>query len=530
MTPRFPVRNACALAAAFSLLALASACVDRATAPMGTSPAVARPSGPSMSKGPGTAQQKYSDKGTKPATAVYQGISVATRASLLRNGTTVFELVAGDFEGPQAGRGTLWKARFEIFDLKGHKIKIDKDDQDVDLKYNWKSGVPSARFTLRGVGKDFRVDVKTTASGTNPKTRHDFQLSTTVKSAPDLAIIRTDVPNRIHAVEVVNVSATVRELNGDMGGRADCVLYADGLEVDRAANVWVDAGDQVSCAFATRFTSLGRKTLRVAVENGAPTDFDSGNDTASTIVSVEPLPLQLAYTASAFQHTGKALSDYTYQYDDDPITGFGYHSTYTQNHSLDEQVQYARIFASAPQTVSFPIDSIQLSQSTDGTLIDSRSYTALAGGATFGTKSDGGTCAQTGDQGYSVIICAYHRDAATWTTVYYQHYAGVVTYISRELATYTAPWGSGQYPPGYYESNSAWGSFTPFGSSVTMSVKVTSGLYSLVASPTISLTENSYGSDSNPCTTELLPNGQAKQCYDLHGRYKDKEGFVVKDQ
>ncbi|MGI9166054.1 MAG: hypothetical protein ACR2G5_06670 [Pyrinomonadaceae bacterium] len=48
----------------------------------------------------------------------------------------------------------------------------------------------------------------------------------------------------------------MRELKGDVGATADLILYADGVEVDRANGVWVDAGGTVSCVFTHTFTSL----------------------------------------------------------------------------------------------------------------------------------------------------------------------------------------------------------------------------------------------------------------------------------
>src|SRR5205085_343557 len=78
----------------------------------------------------------------------------------------------------------------------------------------------------------------------------------------------------------VTLLATVGEGNGDVGARTDCVLYVDGVEADRARGIWVDAGDQVSCAFLHTFTSEGDHALRVAAEGVNPADFDLSNNAA----------------------------------------------------------------------------------------------------------------------------------------------------------------------------------------------------------------------------------------------------------
>jgi hypothetical protein len=531
MISRSTVRGGWTLAAALPILAVA--CHDTPTSPLSApaaGPALASVAKPSKSPRSTTSNEvKYSDKGVKPSSTTYRGVTVSSRAYALRDGSTILDVVAGNFDGPLTDRGRLYKVDLDVFDATGHEIDTKTLIGLVkDAKFEWKNGVASARIILRGLGKNSRFDLKLTASKNDKK--YDLALSTVVKFAPDLAVTRIDVPAHVHAVELVHVSATVKELNGDYGGRADCVLYADGTEVDRATGIWVDAASSVSCAFATRFSALGAKLLRVAVEGVTPAEFDPGNNAASLSVNVEPLPVQMAFNASAFQHTGNYVNAYTYQYDDDPLTGFGYHSTYTLTYSEVAQSQYARIFASAPQAVAFPVASVTLSQASDGMAIDSRSYANVPGGTPFGTASDGGTCAQDGDAGFTFILCTYHRGAAAWTTVYYQHYAGMVTYISTQLATWTAPWGSGTGPPGYYRNDSSWGTFVPFGRAVSINVAVVSGLYSLVASPTFSLIDNPYSTRESHCAVEVLPPGQAKRCYDIRGDYLDREGFAVKGE
>ena len=69
------------------------------------------------------------------------------------------------------------------------------------------------------------------------------------------------------------------------------MLIVDGVAVDRATGIWVDAGDVVSCAFLYAFTTTGSHGVTVRVEGVAPGDWDTANNEASgTIAIVDPTP------------------------------------------------------------------------------------------------------------------------------------------------------------------------------------------------------------------------------------------------
>ena len=73
-------------------------------------------------------------------------------------------------------------------------------------------------------------------------------------------------------------AATIREMKGDLGAKADCVLSADGHIVDRVAGIWVDAGGVVTCHFSHTFASTGQHAIRVDVGNVMPGDYDMSNN------------------------------------------------------------------------------------------------------------------------------------------------------------------------------------------------------------------------------------------------------------
>ena len=469
---------------------------------------------------------KYSNAGAQPTTVTVNGATVSARAYTLQNGATILTVVACPFDAPASALGQLYRVQFSVYDPRGQRITVVGSGDDDQ---SWSGGTGTMSTLLPGAGKNFTVKLTVTATAAGSKKAvSGITLSTTVKYGPDLAVTHIEVPDRIHISEVTPVTATIRELGGDIGVTSDCVLLGNGFEVDRAPAIWVDAAGTVTCAFTTRFSDLGNKTLLVAVWNTSLADFNYANNYATIDITVLPPPVQMSYNAQAYQHTGHYVNNYTYQYDDDPVTGFGYHSTYTLNNTIDDGQQYARILASAPRGISFPVQHLKLSQQTGNTWVDKRNYTWLNATATFGTAADGGSCAQDGDAGFTYILCTYVKNSAAWTTLYYQHYAGTVTYISTQMATFTAPWGSGLLGiPGYYRNDSGWGTFTPFASNVAINVMISSGTLDLVASPVIQLASGPYSTLSTPCTTVTMPHGKASECYVIKGDYVDLNGSAA---
>jgi len=78
-------------------------------------------------------------------------------------------------------------------------------------------------------------------------------------------------------------------LNGNIGARTDCVLYVNDVEADRAAGIWVDSGDSVSCAFSPSFTTLGTNRLKVRAESVDPGDWDNANNVVEKDIVVSSL-------------------------------------------------------------------------------------------------------------------------------------------------------------------------------------------------------------------------------------------------
>jgi hypothetical protein len=457
---------------------------------------------------------KYSDRGAKPATGRSGSASIMSRVLLAADGTSRIEITTGDFDVPGSAAGDVVQVLLKIYDRDGKLI-------DTDIR-NGLSG-STVSLARSGLGRGYRVVVQANVRGIDPRRTDVVTTDNTVRMRPDPSVQRVDVPDQVRVGEAAPITAVVKELNGEVGARADCVLYADGAAVDRSPRIWVDAGDAVTCAFSHRFTTLGAHQVRVALENVSPTDFNLANNSAGASLTVVPVTFQMGYSAEAFQHTGTYQSNYTYRY-----TEPGYSTDFQLDYAEKMAWQFSRIYAWVDQPLEFPVTKLELSQTTNGQSIDARNFSSLGAGAPFGTATDGGVCADLGNAGNAVVLCTYHNNGAKWTSIYYDRSAGVVTYSSYQRSTYTAAWGSGMYgTPSWSFNGNTWGpGVTLFGSSVSISVRVASGVNVFAADATIPLTTTPYREASQPCSTTAQGPGTVTQCYDIVGSYVDLSGAV----
>jgi hypothetical protein len=145
---------------------------------------------------------------------------------------------------------------------------------------NGLAGTSFAR-QLQGIGHNDVVDVQVNVQ--TPDRVGVVSETVTVKRRPDLFITRVGAPPHAAKGIAYNITAVVREANGDTGARASCVLLADGAEVDRVNNMWVDAGGTVTCEMTHIFRAAGTVSLSVAVTDVAPGDYDAGNNNSAAV-------------------------------------------------------------------------------------------------------------------------------------------------------------------------------------------------------------------------------------------------------
>jgi len=351
------VRSVSAMACA---AVLTSACTD--TTPLAPRPNLTRSITASMMS-PVAARshpnsEKYRDSGFQPATGRSGSASVSTRALLDKAGTTDVEVTTGTFDGSPAP-GTLGMVQVKAFTPSGNLAFTDN--------HTGLSADATASFSYTTLPHGTSLQVQSAVAGSDGSRTDVVTLATAVHFRPDLVASRLDAPAQAPVGAAVNLQGFILERNGEVGARADCVLYVDGAAADRATGIWVDAGGMVACAMTHVFTEARTYSLELRVENVRPRDFDDTNNSVSaSITAVAPsgfstYALQAwAVTDSAWWHAVSTLT-----------TSDGTVETWDQIYTLQGPSQFASLNGLIPRMLDYtaPI-SLRGEMSTNGATVN----------------------------------------------------------------------------------------------------------------------------------------------------------------
>ena len=233
--------------AAATALALLAACADQPTTPgvrtpIGSAPAfTTSPSGATLISN----TVKYSDAGRKPTSARAGSAALTARALIGRDMVTQLEVRATPADPTRTVQAQLQKL----------KVKAIGYNADTLFQVNH-NGLSGATYTrsYTGLGWLMTLQLQANVTGIDPNRTDVVDATVPVLLRPDLSPW-VWLTQRARVGEPYTVSAWVGEGNGHVGARADCVLYVDGVAVDRALGIWVDAYGLVTCAFTHTFTS-----------------------------------------------------------------------------------------------------------------------------------------------------------------------------------------------------------------------------------------------------------------------------------
>ena len=465
--------NGARCAGAALALALLAACADQPAGPAGQRAAVpgARFTSGGRTLIPNT--QKYRDAGLKPATGRSGSATLTARALQSRSGLTTLEVTTGQLDSSTPAPGTLSKVQVKAIDGSGTQM--------FDAVFNPASG-GSASLPLNGLIRGQSLQVKGSVRGIDPSRTDIVTVTETVKLRPDLTI-GWDAPARVPVNVPVVLTATVSELNGDVGARADCLLSDGGVTVDQAEAIWVDAGDAVTCIFNHTFQQTGNRLVTVRVANVQPADFDPMNQFAQATIEVTSGPNDFDYQAYASQGLSysNTLSTQTWRNDSTGVTGIS-----ESEDGQRSEVQRSTLYATLPRSV-WPIGQLALSQSSGGTLLHSVTLDSPAG-----WQADGFACTyEFLDRGVSVHVCTSTGNewSAPWTQVSYERTAGMATYHGRRYAELWDASGTSTYVYHLnYSNSSSIGTFIPFGNDFSFQLALTAGDSTYQTSPAFPLT------------------------------------------
>lgn len=403
---------------------------------------------------------KYRDSSKPSATATVGRTTVMARALVNANGTADLQLTTGTFD-PPVSRGNI------------DKVQIKSKSFNTITENHLKNDGTYA-INLPAVNRGQQLEIKAHVSGIDGRKVEVVDLTETAKLRPDPRVMTLNAPAHVLVDAPVIIDATVREMNGDVGARADCELRVDGTRVDIARGIWVDAGGVVSCSFRHTFASLGAKTIAVALSAADPIDYDGTNNILSAQITVNaPEPVSMPMPRwSAFA----TESEHEYEYYAQASWGF---KSYQWNGGWENATGFTASWAND----NLDLASLRVSyvESTDGEVfVDLRDMQLQRNDRAYEGRSPGVQCMVGVTNLITMTYCQApeHKSSGpgdparpAWLNAQFLRRSGDVTYFSKEWGKPTPD----STNPDYVKNDSgrnAYGQWVRLGTSVELFVEI----------------------------------------------------------
>jgi len=449
---------------------------------------------------------KYRDSGAPHATGRSGSATLEGRAVDDGHGVIHLVITTGDLDSATPAPGEIVKAQIKVFAADGALLSVEN--------HNHLTGGGTQTFLLTGFAPDVSIRVQANVRGIDNHRTDVVTLTTGVVSAARLSV-ELQLPTLVAVGQPAVITGVVSEVGGDVGTRADCVLYVDGHEVDRADDIWVDAGGMVTCAFAYTFSTMGRHTVEVRVNgaSGAGSLMANAGDTGN--LDVGGGGSTGGWTASVEDRsvTTTSVLEYTWWKPD------GSHKEYSNTEFTTLRDQTISLQGTLGRAVDFPLAAADLSIETGGVEWESDHWTGLAAVV---DPTTGSTCVnqQIPAQGAILFVC----NGLGGASYGYTRFAGNVTYHSYGYAhTFDALVGT---PENYtwngdpFTYSSGGGQVRALGSAVQLRLSLQDAQGTFSVSPLVALSpfsgvvsvapytctltrpENLEGGEQNYCTSE----------------------------
>jgi hypothetical protein len=438
-----------------------------------------------------------------------------------KDGQTAVEMTTGALDEAATAPGQIVRAQLKPINNKGETVYA--------RNYMGLTGGGQFAVTLNDLHRAQQLQVQANVTGIDPNRTDVVTVVETVKLRPDLSASHIAAPTRAIVNTNVSFSVVVRELNGDVGAKANVVLYVDGKEVDRANGIWVDANGTVSAAFAHTFTSEGVKQLEAKVEQVTPGDYDPADNAVARSIEIVPPTAKLSYYASVADQSwdSQYTSDFEYSYRDEAVTSIEAASFTYGNKGHTQDVSFYGW--SDLTALSFPLDA-SITELNDGVAVHSATFTGV--NADYSYSSDYGSYTYTANalyrqdpaSGYYFELSSYSVSDpeqgynTKFVQVSYRRHAGEVTYHSAGIYRYYyAQQGEVVSDDAYsfnYNSSEKEGIFTPFGTQYGLNVSI-SGADGMVlsAAPSMSLVPNNNTTPEDFCWSYTSEFSSGRNCY-----------------
>jgi hypothetical protein len=398
-------------------------------------------------------EEHYRDQGAHPQVVRAAGIVLQSRALLNKAGKTDFELTTGQLDSSAVPPGNINQI----------KIRVERAAPQKDFKKEWEdlSNGGYAYYELTGLAHNEILSVKTEVGveGYRGEEGHqdvNVKLLDVVKYRPDIAVQKLDYPPLARPGTAVQFSATISERMGDLGAHADCVLMVDGLQVDVAKGIWIDAASVVTCRWAYSFSTSGMHTVAARVQNSVPGAYDSSSSELGGQIQIQN-PASMFYSASAFEN--QTVTDSTVD------TYAAALSTVPDKHQYDSSTQgfQGRYFSGQiPSALNLPLKNVGYSDSSGGSALTSVGYLNLAADSTSAST----------DPAYTTMSLIQRYDDTTKGWLAVRIYTNAAT--GAGLTTVDWSWDAGDatyHSDGYCKSTA--GGYTCKGGDYTLNVTST---------------------------------------------------------
>jgi hypothetical protein len=410
---------------------------------------------------------KYRDTGKRHATAKAGDVTVQARILMNEDHTADLELTTGAFDDATA-RGNIDRIAIESRSLgavEEHGLAND--------------GSHTAR--LRVLGRGEAVTIQAAVSGIHGRKQDEVTLVETAKYRPDLEVAALAIPDTIVAGLPTVIDAIVREVNGDLGARANCALSVNGQEVDRARGIWVDARGTVSCSFRYAFLTEGPSEVKVSLVESSPADWDQDDMTMTAQVTV-------ASNASPMPRWGSSAEERYEDHWDYERSSWGYRS-YVEHKGWQNTTAFS---ATWPENLDFATLRVRYVETTGGQVIVDLNDLALERDDSAHTGSGGVPvqCMVGLTDQMTISVCQSPGDSTRpmWINPLFRRRAGDVTYYSKQWGRQTPDSTDGTW------SQNDWGQTTEgqqvrFADDVTLEVEVADATHSYAENPRMPLTQ-----------------------------------------
>jgi hypothetical protein len=368
-----------------------------------------------------------------PSTGRSGSATLTARALLGKDGETTVEVSTATLDTATLAPGNISKLQIKLLDGQG-RVRAAQNHTRL-------SSGGRLQLSLEGLGRGQPMQLQANIEGIDRARTDVVTVRTHVQLLPDLVVEQLSAPESAQLGMPVNISALVVEANGDTGAEADCVLKVDGVEVDRALGIWVDAASAVSCAFTHTFSSVGMRVVTVEVVDVVPTDDDLTNNQASANLEV------IGWLR--FHHSASVSSTRTHTVS---VSEGGYvnlssvqlfRSEWINRQEQTSWQQKVELRGELPHALAFPITAFELEHATGGTPLPGLALYQLEADSITETTTPSGTfvnrCVWEVDPATAanLTLCTRTGAGTGQTSFTYARHGGEVTYFS---SWYQATW------------------------------------------------------------------------------------------